>query len=165
MQSKVNSKLKETDLAYIAGLFDGEGCIHWFTVKKIYRYPSVTISMTTHAGLDLIIELFGGKLAYRIDKRPRNKPVYRWTVGNRKALNFLETIRPWLREKASQADMVFEFYKDLKGRICPGCGSPIDEERPRDAVYCTNKCYHKHRYTSLKSQTQAMQNRLEYKAL
>lgn len=134
--------MNDTDLAYIAGLFDGEGCIHWAKVRG-YRYPHASIQMTTTGGLTLVVDLFGGQLSKHQDRRG-HKDTYRWTAANRKALSFLKAIRPWLKEKAEQADKVFQFYSGIINRFCPGCGAKLEEERKRDSVYCSNSCYQKH---------------------
>lgn len=106
------------DLAYLAGLVDGEGWVGWHQTqvkladgtKKPYRYPTVEVQMTTNGGIELGHRLFGGSVTYRDHANRNRKPTYKWVMANRNAEKLLRAIRPYLREKVAQADEILEHY-------------------------------------------------------
>ena len=108
--------LSETDIAYIAGLTDGEGCI---TINKVYiasygnYYKNiVSITNTDIDVLKWVCEHFGG----RVDSHSefyRNKPCYRWSLNGSKSSKFLESMLPYLRIKSKQAELSLEFIKTI----------------------------------------------------
>jgi hypothetical protein len=97
--------MKKTELAYIAGLFDGEGCLVWTTTARVH----ITSCWPYH--LREIQKLFGfGKIRMFKNEAPRRN-AYRWEVCGPDARKFVKKIRPWLREKAYQADIILTAHK------------------------------------------------------
>lgn len=109
--------ITETDKAYLAGLFDGEGCIGYYnrgTIKgKSYHSASVTISMTDLRPLDWLKKLVGyGKISF-ITKSGNRRNVYSWQLSNQTDIkDFLTMIRPFLKLKADQVDLLFELWEE-----------------------------------------------------
>lgn len=106
--------MNETDLAYLAGVMDSDG---WFTIKHHATNSTYTSSYTfsEHAGcaqvspeaVDQLKELFGGRIYLRSRKgKDHWKPLYYWVVSNRLAADMTRILRPYLRIKAAQADLV-----------------------------------------------------------
>lgn len=100
---------KNTDLAYIAGIIDGEGYIGVYGGTTTPHVLTVGIKMCDPEAIGVIVDTFGGassgyenELAY----------VFRWIVANRRAYDFLKAIRPFLRVKAEQADWAIEYYEE-----------------------------------------------------
>ena len=112
--------LSETDKAYIAGFVDGEGhiSIHYHSGKWSGHGVFVKITNTNLEVLAWIATHFGGAL--RKERNRKNvegkgwKPTADVQWGARKAVEFLREIRPYLRLKARQADIVFEFAKTIR---------------------------------------------------
>lgn len=114
--------MKPTELAYFAGLLDGEGCIR---VKRQRKYwgpkqaldgwqygVAVYIANTVRAPLDQVCTLFGGSVARQSSQgREGQKPVYRWTIGQLQAERFLRAVRPYMRIKHAQADNALAFRR------------------------------------------------------
>lgn len=109
--------LTDADRAWMAGFFDGEGSIGLYRKMKDGEFYSVTtritIAQTGNEQLEIFFNAFGGALTL-IDrperKTTRHTQYWSWTcdaVSN--ASMFLQTIRPWLRSKAEEADVVKEF--------------------------------------------------------
>lgn len=105
----------DTDLAWLAGIIDGEGCL---TVTKSGDYLSVLVKITmTHlptmeeiskmVGNDVQLEPTGGN----------RKTAYRVCVGARRAAVIIRAVRPYLRTKAEHADILLEFASTLGGRV------------------------------------------------
>ena len=103
------SALSREDLAYIAGLFDGEGCV-FLTKRYVRRAIALRINVTNTD--ETIIRWLFEKTAIGIvgsDPRKRHgrwKPVWWWTIGRSDhATKFLSAIRPFLKIKHKQADL------------------------------------------------------------
>jgi len=90
----------EQEIAYLAGLFDGEGCI---TVGREVRRGKeraksrVNVGMTTPEPLFLYKRIFGGAISVsqRKDKR-HPKTFYNWHLQGRKVELFLRVIEPYV---------------------------------------------------------------------
>lgn len=90
-----------TDLAYIAGIIDGEG--------SIMRNPQglwiVRVNMTDRPLIEWLYS-FGGKFAFRgVPKaHPNHKPQYEWMVARQlDVVTLLEAILPYMRVKSERA--------------------------------------------------------------
>ena len=115
--------MNEVEIAYMAGLFDGEGCIH---IAKLKRPESqrglhfgllATVGMTSERSVRLYHSRFGGSV-YHYKQENKRKPNWQWVIRSRQAIHFLRTIRPHLILKAPEADLAIEFQeaKHLGGR-------------------------------------------------
>ena len=103
----------DTDIAYIAGLFDGEGCISMRAYVDGGRIPRLIVQ--TQISYLPILEkyqaIFGGHIHHAI--RFTNKPLYNWHIGSfNEQLHFLETIFPYLQEKRTQADYAIAYLRE-----------------------------------------------------
>ena len=121
------------EAVYLAGHFDGEGCI-------TMRYTGTKYSLTscvTAAHVPVLHKYkswFGGSVqsaGHRVNKRPSNKPLSRWILfGYYANMFFLETIEPYLLEKKSQAQIAIEF---LRLRITASHACPSEDIRQKAA--------------------------------
>lgn len=120
--------MKKTDLAYLAGLFDGEGCIHIARNKrpdcpKGVQYQLVAkVSMASEYLCHLYQMSFGGRVHRDKKYKDYHKQMWTWVVASREAQSFLSTISPYLIEKKAQAILGLKFQatkaptKAAKGR-------------------------------------------------
>jgi hypothetical protein len=98
--------MRATDGAYVAGLFDGEGCVRWADTPRV----SITSCWPHH--LHWIKRTFGfGNVRLIPSQSPNHRTAYRWEASGKNAVTFLEAIRPFLREKAHQADLLIRLVK------------------------------------------------------
>lgn len=109
--------LTDTQLAYTAGIVDGEGCI---SVHRQKRSHTIRVHVT-NTNADLIARLldwFGGHVYASIRKNPRHKDAFVWEVSALQAGIFLQQILPFLFLKRAQAEVVLELQatKIRKGR-------------------------------------------------
>jgi hypothetical protein len=113
--------LSETDLAYFAGFFDGEGCVtigRGVTQYKgrIGHWVLVQVTNTDPRPIQALHDAFAGHM-FRDDRRRGNeRPCYRWQANSRVACRFLEAIRPYSRIKAEQIDVALAFQETLRWR-------------------------------------------------
>jgi hypothetical protein len=85
--------------------------------------------MVELAAVSMLQETFGGSL--HIEKRTNLRPLYRWFLTkNEDTYNALALLRPYLRIKGKQADLVMEFVKD---NPTPKGGKQTEQELSRRA--------------------------------
>ena len=106
------------DLAYMGGLFDGEGYI----AIRADMSKTGNITYSLYAGLNMVekegVELFqcsfGGRIFLRQSTRPVDRPQYRWRLDTKKAYDFLCILQPFLRLKAEKIKLAIEFQLSKK---------------------------------------------------
>ena len=113
-----------SDAAYIAGLFDGEGCV---TCKqkptkradrkgKVYNqwYIRCEISMTDKDVISWLQETlgFGWSAEKKYKKRPKHyKRQWRWCCGYRDALKFAKILWPYSQIKLHKLEQIIDHYE------------------------------------------------------
>jgi hypothetical protein len=104
--------ISETKLAYIAGIFDGEGYIFVYRSEqkgRVIHQLTVGVKMCDPEAIGEIVESFGGcNTGYENE----HAFCFRVTFVGRSAYDFLKAIRPYLRVKAEQADWAAECYEE-----------------------------------------------------
>ena len=108
----------ETQLAWAAGFFDGEGCVIVELSKNdkckhgVRTVLHAQVTQTSLPCLELFLGWFGGKIVASRDKTPQGRRwsvQYRWGIKNDGAMEFLAQIRPYLVVKASQVDVAMKY--------------------------------------------------------
>jgi hypothetical protein len=108
--------MNEPSWRYIAGFFDGEGCICLSKGKK----TALGISMI-NADIDILMDILaktGGSIYARAVKKPsKHRVSYSLQINERiKKIQFLQNIFPYLRIKRIQAELALEFLKSRNER-------------------------------------------------
>lgn len=100
------------DIRYLAGFFDGEGCIlfHYLKSSKFIR-PEVEISQTRLPILQEFKSRFGGSIIGPMHNYPRCKPYWRWIALSNKCVDFLQVITKYLTIKKPQAKIILQYHK------------------------------------------------------
>jgi hypothetical protein len=127
--------LTELDRAWMAGFFDGEGSIGLYRKLKDGKFYAVTvritIAQTDCTELEHFFAAFGGALV--LINRPdrgtvRHTQYWSWTCDAIQNANvFLQTIRPWLRSKKDEADVLLEFVDNRHSYTLEQKGALIDK--------------------------------------
>ena len=123
-RKKMTKQISTTDSAYLAGLFDGEGCVTCKQRKtkrkdrgdKVYNqwYIRCEINMADKAVIEWIQETlgFGWSSEKRYYKRPaHHKRQWRWACGYRDALKFAKLIWPHVQVKLHKIELVIDHYE------------------------------------------------------
>ena len=102
--STASTKSEETgqrliDIAWSAGLLDGEGC---FTAASSGS-PVIAVDSTSRVTIEHMHRICGGSCSCLTRKTSRNYFVYRWRVSGQNAIRVATMVAPYLREKAEQA--------------------------------------------------------------
>ncbi len=115
----------ETDLAYAAGIIDGEGCIYIDRYKDKRRNEEKNMNYVLRvkvAMTDLIAPAwllkFGGSVRTYNYKTPKFKPIHIWTINSDKAIDFLSLIFPFIKIKKAQIETAIDFQKTKSGYCC-----------------------------------------------
>lgn len=107
---------------YIAGFFDGEGCIssqEYWERGKYEKYPrinlQISITNTNKEVLNLIRGVFGGTVRSHGKKKRNHKKCYDWKLcGKEKMRVFLTSILPYLVVKKEDAELGLKFIETLR---------------------------------------------------
>jgi len=113
-----------SDIAYLAGFIDGEGCI---TVRispgtkhhKTWNpsvYASVTISQVDPRTLQWIQARWGGSIRKLSRNRGNERTAWEWCVVGHYAQRLFEQVRPMLKSKGEQADNAMRLATLRKAR-------------------------------------------------
>lgn len=104
--------MKDTDLAYLAGVIDSDGSISVrksdYSVRRgvatnCSYWPRIKIKQVDSEAIVLAQSLFGGTLYKAKSQTANGKDLYAWEVTNRKAQACLQAILPYLRIKRLRA--------------------------------------------------------------
>jgi len=108
--------LKETDLAWAAGFFDGEGCIlirrgkHKDPKRKIQHSLVLSVVQTDVRPLNTLQRLFGGSIHVYTRTIPNRKQIWTWRINKTSvAANILKLLYPYLQVKMEEAEIALGF--------------------------------------------------------
>lgn len=149
----------ETDLAYLAGLVDGEGSIIIHKYKQqLYKsrgngkrsddktprfVVDLRVAMSDSVAIYWIKDKFGGSVTRVEDKRKTQyRPMYYWTTRANKASDLLKILLPYLKTKRPQAFLCIAFQDNLiKKTGWKGIGISEEELTLRNNYYEINKLF------------------------
>lgn len=108
----------KTDLAYTAGLIDGEGTITLAGTKGEFRHPVVSLTSTTYGFVTFLKNRFSGSITKVKAKKKTHKIAWHWVLTGDKALQLLTDIVPFMREpkKIQRAWFLLFNYKAVTVR-------------------------------------------------
>ena len=114
--------MTENDLAYMAGLFDGEGSVSYYQrkekrkgKKKAYNFWIIRceLSMTDEYVMKWFYEKLGfGSLRKRLPIKSwkGKKPQWRWNCSHRDALIFAKLLWPHTQIKLHKLEQIIDHY-------------------------------------------------------
>lgn len=134
-------------LAYLAGIADGEGCFYFGKVKQ-GRYGNGTqwhcklaVTSTDQCLTDWLNELFGGtqEIRYRYtSKRTYERPIYRWDASGLLLDYICPKILPYLIIKKKQCETMIEIRKTYANIGSKRLPDDIVEKRDQFLVIMRN---------------------------
>ena len=110
--SYIRKEYSITDIAYLAGIIDGEGSIYIgnfscnATTGAKYYQTNIEITNTDKNLVDWLLNTFGGLLlTYTAKQTPKNsrRTVYRWVATGERVTHLCEIMMPYLVAKRRQA--------------------------------------------------------------
>lgn len=143
-ESPERIKLTAIEAAYIAGFFDGEGCVtihrdrskgaRGIRINRNY-VMSIKIGQSSKPVLDWIHARVGGSINER--RNPVKKRVWTFTIRSNNAKRLLVDMLPFLIVKREQAEAAIEFQErnsTHKNRYEAGRMGPVPRE-PHEIAY------------------------------
>lgn len=110
--------MTKTELAYIAGIIDGEG-----TITLIRHHsnqtpsPEISVANTNLRLLQHLKKVVGsGVIVKKKTYQKHHTPSYVWTLRSNAALVLMKSILPWLLIKDERAKLILKDYKRLTPR-------------------------------------------------
>ncbi len=119
--------MRDTDIAYVAGFFDGEGCISGGVCKRNDVFVHLSIAQKYPEPLLFVQRLFGG----RLHQRASASNMWYHNFSSTESLQMLHTIAPFLILKRDQAELAIEFYKTA---VFTGQHYTADQKAQRIAI-------------------------------
>jgi len=106
--------MTKTDIAYIAGIIDGEGYVG---IKKTKAYPSqgrktpgyharLQVRMTHEGAIRFLADTLGGSYYREKPHSDNGKPLFCYQASDKKARTILSTVLPYLKVKIASAETV-----------------------------------------------------------
>ena len=100
----------ESELAYLAGILDGEGCFTLSKGSNGHTFGTLVVVGNTDARLiHWLQERFDGSVTVRPRNNPRQKPCWIWTLTGSDIEPFIGAVEPYLRLKREQALLLLEY--------------------------------------------------------
>jgi len=122
------------NLAYAAGLLDGEGSIFIARVKTnknksgLYFGLRIELGNTNEQAVRWMQCYFGGSVYERYADIDTRRTLWAWHLRGQQALGFLRIILPYLRIKKPQAELAIEFQvRQRLGRYTKEHTNILDE--------------------------------------
>ncbi len=107
---KSKNQLSYTQVAWVAGFFDGEGTVTC-TNGHGEGVMSCAVVNTNYLSVDRLYDWFGGRVHIRGREGNLNwRPIKRWIVSSRQALHFALIIQSYTFVKTEQLNLLIEFY-------------------------------------------------------
>ena len=132
--------MNDTDVAYIAGLFDGEGCVSYkqYMRKRPHNkkpYPTwqirLEIAMTDKSILIWVNEILGvgtvGEKRYKTKYTKGWKKQWRWRCSHRDAFKVCCLLFPYAHVKLGEIQKIIQHYSDRKLKVMNDNVVSLDE--------------------------------------
>lgn len=116
------NQLSIADIAWTAGIIDGEGSIFIMKQGRVDRERThnfilrVSVQSTDPHMTAELKRMYpeGAEFAIQRDNRPECSDTLKWQLSGRRAANFLNTILPFMRVKHEQAQLGLTFQNTYK---------------------------------------------------
>jgi hypothetical protein len=158
MKSKyVRKEFTPEQCAYLAGIIDGEGCIHIGCFRKVTQYRKsphfqtyIQVSNTSEELIDWLQKIFGGaKRSYTPKQTPINsrKKVFQWGAWSDQITHICELIHPYVVIKKREVEIMLEMRKTFETSLWKKGHQgvlPVDGEilAQREKCFLEIKSYH-----------------------
>lgn len=136
-------RLRKFEKAYIAGIIDGEGCIHIQkqerkVMKKHWFQCKVSVGMTAWEIPFYLKSIYGGSVHEFYKNHPIHKSRFTWVLVRKDELKkFLRDIKPYLKLKKRQVEILLSLLsmKVVKKHYDNLNKNERDKFRKKDKLY------------------------------
>jgi hypothetical protein len=124
----------DVEIAYVAGFFDGEGCVYLNTRKNGRAILRIKVSQKDRRPLDLLQERFGGSVCVSRNRKTGNE-CWSWSLSTAQAERFVRMVQPFCLVKAEAIAIALEYCAIKCKPAGPGIGPRwipfTDDEREK----------------------------------
>jgi hypothetical protein len=117
LKDSTSVTMSDTQAAWLAGFFDGEGGIYSYQAGRNKQYKSWNLAIynTNLASLKACVRITGCGTINRKPDRPRCKPTWRWQIASQRNLvSVLTQILPYLVIKRAKVKAYLKTWKDVR---------------------------------------------------
>lgn len=118
-----DARWTEAELAYFAGILDGEGCLSLDSLKqrisgghRVYHNPCIRVSNTDARLIQWIQARFPGRVAPVKIRALMRKPQWTWSLYGPTVEAVLVAVVPHLVIKREQAELLIEYRRTMLPR-------------------------------------------------
>lgn len=105
--------VEKPQIAYFAGLFDGDGSI--LINEHPYHQLQISLGLMNQLIINQLKHNFGGSASLeKYQRRDHLSLFFRWKISADLAINFLQNVFPFLRIIKPQAELAFQFRRVKK---------------------------------------------------
>ncbi len=97
------------DLAYLAGLMDGDGSIVFAPMNNRFYYLNIHVTLTHFPTVKWLHSVFGGSVQNIPSNKLSGRPALRWQASHHLAIKILEPVLPYLHVKKEQGTLALAF--------------------------------------------------------
>lgn len=110
--------MKETDIAYLAGIIDSDGCIGIQKYSNCNAYRVIlTVVQRDLALVEYLYSTFTGSVNIVKGSVGNKRFYFRWVVTDKKAMEVLGKCLPYLKLKQSQAYLAQQLFELKKSGV------------------------------------------------
>lgn len=99
-----SDEMSDAEIAYVAGIFDGEGCIG-FAQARGTSFVRILITNTNKELLEYLQSKFGGDIKALSLRKHNWKQGWNLRISWSRAIELIRLVYPWLRVKREQAQV------------------------------------------------------------
>jgi len=114
---KKDSVYNEIDLAWAAGIIDGEGSILLTKLhKNENRNAAISVDNTDITIINTLTKLFGGSIITKKKYKKHHLQCYTWKLSYNKAFNLMQLLLPYMRhnKKCKRIKVLIHYKKLIK---------------------------------------------------
>ena len=123
-------------IAYMAGLFDGEGSIY-MTGRWHGATIAIKLTNTERILCQRLLENWGGNIQAVELKNEKHRTIFRWYIYGKKAKPFLLSIKPYSIIKTQLISLALEFINTI-GYTKKGSALAYTRQAITDKIYKLN---------------------------
>ena len=123
-----------TSDAYLAGLFDGEGCVSMHLAKAGYVSVHVKVSMCDRAPVAALFARFGGSMSDGQQKTKTGRNIYTWSVFNADCVEALRVFSELCLVKSTAAAAALPTAENMADNPTRGVLSQVEKSARVEAA-------------------------------
>lgn len=110
--------MTDTEAAWAAGLFDGEGCIMISSNNHRWYRLTVKIGMCHKPALEKLNRLWPGRFRRKLPTHYSKKVAWYWILESKNAAQFLKVICPYSVVKRDEIELALQFHNRPRPAAC-----------------------------------------------